>query len=158
MSCDEANRFIEAAAVGDALPPEVEAHIAGCRACAARLALARRIDLTLQRRPVPEPPASFTASVIRRLRDERWQAERVVDFGFNLVVAVGLFIVVTGLVGVAWQLGVVRISDDVLKVISESATVVVRRAVTDSRIVMIGMLLITTAVGVWWWAEEDTLA
>ena len=158
MSCDQANRFIEAAAMGDAIPPESEAHIAGCRVCAGRLALARRIDLTLQLRPVPVPPASFTASVMRRLRDERWQAERVVDFGFNLAVALGLLIIVAGLGGFAWQLGLVHISDDVVKAVAESATVVVRRAVADSRIVMIGMLLITTAVGVWWWAEEDTLA
>ena len=155
MSCDEANRFIEAAAMGEAIPPEIEAHIAGCRPCAARLALARRIDLTLQQRPVPVPSGSFTAAVMRRLRDERWQTERVVDFGFNLAVAFGLLIIVAGLGGFAWQLGLVHISDDVLKVVADSATMVVRRAVADSRVVMIGMLLITTAVGVWWWAEEN---
>ena len=69
MTCDEANLAIEAAAVGDPLEARVEAHLAECRICRGRLALARRIDLALQQRPVPAPPATFTASVMRRLRD-----------------------------------------------------------------------------------------
>src|SRR5215207_5984445 len=155
MSCDEANRFIEAAAVSEPIPDAVEEHIAGCPVCARRLALARRIDLTLQHRPIPAPPATFTGSVMRRLRDERWQTERAIDLGFNVAVAIGALIIVVGLGGFAWRLGFVDVSDDVLRVVVESAGGAARRAVTDTRIVMIGMLLVTTAIGLWWWTEED---
>ena len=156
--CEEANPFIEAAALGEPIPEAIEAHIASCRACATRLALARRIDLTLQLRPVPAPPATFTASVMRRLRDERWRAERVVDFGFNVAIALGVLVIAAGLGGFAWQLGLLHVSDDVVKFVADNATLIARRAAADSRIVTIAMLLITTAIGVWLWAEEDTLA
>ena len=157
MTCDEANPFIEAAAVGEPLEAAVEAHLADCRACRARLALARRIDLALQQRPVPAPPATFTSAVMRRLRDDRWQAERVIDFGFNLAVALGALIIVAGLGGLAWRLGFLHISDEVLKLIVDGGTVVARRAATDARVLMAGMLLITTAVALWWWSEEEAL-
>src|SRR5262245_828249 len=110
MTCEEANLFIEAVAVGEAVDADVEAHLADCRACRGRLAIARRIDLALQQRPAPAPPATFTTAVMRRLRDERWQAERVVDVGFNIAVALGAAIIVAGLAGLAWRLGFVHIS------------------------------------------------
>jgi anti-sigma factor RsiW len=157
MTCDEANSFIEAAAVGEPMEAVVEAHLADCRACRARLALARRIDLALQQRPEPVPTASFTTAVMRRLRDERWQAERVIDFGFNVAVALGAAIIVAGLGGLAWRLGFLHISDEVVKLIVGGAAELARRAATDTRVVMAGMLLVSTAVALWWWSEEEAL-
>jgi anti-sigma factor RsiW len=155
MSCDQANEFIEAAAVGEPLPDPVAAHLGECRRCAARLALARRIDLTLQRRPIPAPPPNFTAAVLRRLRDERWHAERVVDLGFNLAVSFGVLAIFLGLAGLAWRLGVVHIDETVLNLARDAATEVARRAATDTRILMFGTLLVSTAVALWWWAQEE---
>ena len=157
MSCDEANPFIEAVAVGEPVPDPIAAHIADCRQCRSRLTLATQIDLALQRRPVPAPPAAFTASVMSRLRDERWHAERVVDLGFNVAVSLGMLIIVIGLAGLAWRLGVVHIDEAVWTLLADGAALVVRRAAMDSRLVMIGMLLVTTAVGLWWWVEEEAL-
>ena len=154
MSCDEANAYIEAAAVGEPVPDEATAHIAGCRTCAARLALARRVDLTLQLRPVPSPPAHFTLAVMRRLRDQRWQAERVVDLGFNVAMIAGALILVIGLAGLAWRLGMFHVNDDVLRFAASTATLAARRIATDMRVVLAGMLFVTTAVGLWWWAED----
>lgn len=158
MSCDEANPFIEAAAVGEAVPDTVALHLNECRQCRARLTLAKQIDLALKRRPVPAPSPAFTASVMRRLRDERWHAERVVDLGFNVAVSLGLLIIAIGLAGLAWRLGVLHINEAAWKLLADGAALVARRAATDSRLVMIGMLLVTTAIGLWWWAEEDTFA
>ena len=157
MTCDEANPFIEAAAVGDPVDAGVDAHLAECRACRARLALAHRIDLALQQRPLPGPPAGFTTAVMRRLRDERWQAERVVDFGFNVAVALGALIIVAGLGGLAWRLGFVHLDDEVVKLIVGTGAELARRAATDTRVVMAGMLLVSTAVALWWWSEEEAL-
>ena len=157
MTCDEANPFIEAAAVGDPLDAGIDAHLADCRACRARLALARRIDLALQQRPLPAPPATFTTAVMRRLRDERWQAERVIDFGFNLAVALGALIILAGLGGLAWRLGFVHLDDEVVKLIVGGGAELARRAATDTRVVMAGMLLVSTAVALWWWSEEEAL-
>jgi anti-sigma factor RsiW len=157
MTCDEANPFIEAAAVGDPLAASVEAHLADCPVCRARLAVARRIDLALQQRPVASPPATFTGAVMRRLRDERWQAERVVDFGFNVAVALGVLVVVAGVGGLAWRLGFVHVSDDLVRLLFDAGGAIARRAATDTRILLAGMLLVTTAVALWWWSEEEAL-
>ena len=157
MTCDEANPFIEAAAVGDLVDASVDAHLADCRACRGRLAMARQIDLALQQRPVPSPSATFTTAVMRRLRDERWQAERVVDFGFNVAVALGALIIVAGLGGLAWRLGFVHINDDLVKLIVDGGVQLARRAATDTRVVMAAMLLVSTAVALWWWSEEEAL-
>lgn len=157
MTCDEANLSIEGAAVGDALEARVEAHLADCRDCRGRLALARRIDLALQQRPVPSPPATFTAAIMRRLRDERWQAERVVDFGFNVAVALGALVIVAGLAGLAWRFGLVHVNSEALRLLVDAGGVVAKRVATDTRIIMAAMLLVSTAVALWWWSEEEAL-
>ena len=153
-SCAAASE-IEAAAMGDPVSDPVADHIASCPVCAPRLALAKRIDGLLQSRPIPRPPETFTTDVIARLRQERWKAEQVVDFGFNLAVAAGLALIVCGLAGFAWQLGALPIIDTAASLLSEGWSTVAPRVATDSRVLMIGLLLATTAVGVWWWAEED---
>ena len=157
LSCEEANLVIEAAAMGDPVPEALDTHIAGCRACASRLTLARRIDRALQERTVPLPSPGFTAGVMARLRREQWRAEQVVDFGFNLALAAGILFIVAGLAGLAWQFGALQIGDDLVTMVAAGVGVVARRAATDTRFVMFGMLLVTTAAGLWWWAEEDLM-
>ena len=112
VRCDAAEPFIEAVAVGDPVPEAVTAHVASCAGCAARLALARRIEATLATRAVAAPPADFTTAVIGRMRRERWRAEQVVDFGFNLAVGAGALLIVAGLIGVAWRAGVMSIGGE----------------------------------------------
>jgi hypothetical protein len=31
------------------------------------------------------------------------------------------------------------------------------RAIADARLIVLVTLLLTTAIGLWWWAEEDAL-
>jgi hypothetical protein len=155
MSCEVAAAEIEAAAMGDPVSTEAATHIASCPVCAPRFALAQRIERLLQNRPVPAPPETFTTDVLARIRQERWKAEQVVDFGFNLAVVAGLALIVCGLAGLAWQLGALPILDTAASLVSQGWSTVAPRVATDTRVVMIAILLATTAVGVWWWAEED---
>jgi hypothetical protein len=157
VSCDLAAAQIEAAAMGEPVPAAMADHISRCTRCAARLDLARRIDALLRTREVAAPPAAFTTTVLTRVRQERWRTEQVVDFGFNIAVAAGLVLILSGLLGFAWQLGALPGIDRAIALGTEGLTLVARRAAADMRLLMMGMLLVTTAVGVWWWAEEDVV-
>jgi anti-sigma factor RsiW len=157
LRCEDADPFIEAAAVGETVPDEVTAHVTSCAGCAARLAMARRIEAALAARAVVAPPATFTTGVIARLRRDRWRAEQVVDFGFNVAVAIGILIVVAGLVGVAWRAGVMQIGGEMSAILLTTMRGAATRAIADARLIVLVTLLLTTAIGLWWWAEEDAI-
>ena len=107
MRCEAVDPFIEAVAVGDPVPDEVAAHVGVVRSDAPpRLAMAQRIEMALASRAVAVPPADFTTAVIGRVRRDRWRAEQVVDFGFNVAVSLGVLLIVAGLAGLAWRAGV----------------------------------------------------
>src|SRR5262245_47269359 len=157
MECHQANIHIEAVAVGDPVPDDVAAHVRSCRRCAARLALAERIETMLATRPVAAVPADFSTSVVRRLRRERWRAEQVVDFGFNLAAGIGALLIVAGIAGVAWQSGGMRLSGEMAAFLFATARAAATHAIADAQVIVIGLMLLTTAIGLWWWAEEDAL-
>ncbi len=83
-------------------------------ACAARLALARRIDGALRRRAARTAPPGFSAAVLARVRRERWRAEQAIDLGFNVAIAVGLLVVVAGVIGLVYASGVSAVSADAM--------------------------------------------
>ena len=115
MRCDELEPLIEAIADGTFEPaPEDRAHLSSCAVCAARLAQAQSIEQWLTSRETPQPPASFTASVMARIGQEKWQTERVVDIGFNLAIAAGVLVILAGGAGLAWSLGFFTIDIDVI--------------------------------------------
>lgn len=157
MRCEQAEPFIEAAAVGEAVPEAVAVHVSSCAGCAARLALAQRVEIALATRAVPVPPATFTNAVMARMRRDRWRAEQVVDFSFNLALGIGVLIIAAGVVGVAWRSGVMQISGEMSTVLLPAVRTAVTRALADTRLIMLATLLVTTAFGLWWWAEEDAL-
>jgi hypothetical protein len=157
MRCEDADPFIEAAAVSETVPAAVEAHVASCAGCAARLAMARRIETALATRAVPVPPAMFTTDVIARLRRDRWRAEQVVDLAFNVAVIIGALFVVAGMVGVAWRAGVMQIGGEMSAILLTAMRGAATRAIADARLIVLVTLLLTTAIGLWWWAEEDAL-
>jgi hypothetical protein len=157
LRCEDADPFIEAAAVGETVPDAVTAHVASCAGCAARLVMARRIESALATRPVAVPPATFTTGVIARLRRERWRTEQVVDFGFNVAVAIGALFVVAGVIGVAWRAGVMQLGGEMSAVLLTAMRGAATRAIADARLIALVTLLLTTAIGLWWWAEEDAL-
>ena len=157
MRCEHADPFIEAAAIGETVPDAVAAHVASCAGCAARLAMARRIETALATRVVAAPPATFTTAVIMRLRRDRWRTEQVVDFGFNVAVGIGVLIIAAGLAGVAWRAGVMQIGGEMSTILLAAIRAAATRAVADARLIVLVALLVTTAIGLWWWAEEDAL-
>ncbi len=155
MTCHEAEPFIEALAVGDEVPDAVRLHAADCQHCAARLALAQRIDHTLAARPVAVVPPSFTLSVMARLRRDRWRTEQVVDLGFNVAVAIGVLLILAGIGGFAWSAGVLALGRQLAPVVFEFARVAATRAVADAQVIATALLLVSMAAALWWWAEED---
>lgn len=158
MSCDEANRFLEDLAVGEPVPAAVRAHVDGCPLCAARLRLAERVEQTLAARPVAAPPATFTSAIVARVRNERWRAEQILDWGFNVFVATGVALIALGVAGLVWASGLVVISRDLLAVLDLVTQTALTGVANQARTFIYAALLLTLTFAVWWWVEEDSPA
>jgi hypothetical protein len=149
--------LIEAIADGSHEPSaDDRAHIASCAVCSARFEQARRVEQWLAARETPLPPATFTASVMARIGEEKWHAERVVDIGFNLAIAAGVLVIVAGGFGLAWSLGFFTISVDTAALLNAALARVEGRVISEAQTVLISALLLTMALGFWWWAEAAT--
>ena len=156
MICDRLEPLIEGFADGTLTPSAEDlAHLGGCPACAARLGLARSIEHWLAARPEVQPPAAFTSAVLARVGHEQWEAERVVDLGFNLAVAAGLLIVIAGAAGLAWSLGSLTITVDLDALRDVASTVLAERVRSQVQTIGLAAALLTMTLGLWWWAEAD---
>ncbi|MGH9386086.1 MAG: hypothetical protein ACRD2N_17545 [Vicinamibacterales bacterium] len=154
--CDALEPIAEAIADGSReLTPEQEAHFSTCEACRSRLAWAREIHTVLAARELPDPPALFTANVLARVRRERWQGEQAVDLGFNLTIAAGVLLIVGGLVGLAWSLGLLTFEVDARGLLASLANQWVDRVFQQLQTIVMATVLLTMALGLWWWAEGD---
>ena len=157
MRCHDLEPLIEAIADGSYEPsPEDRAHLASCAVCSARVEHARRIEQWLAAREMRQPPPTFTASVMARIGQEKWQAERVVDIGFNIAVAAGVLVIVIGALGVAWSLGFFTITFDVAALVSGAFSRIEGRVISEVQTVLISAVLLTMALVFWWWAEAAT--
>jgi hypothetical protein len=149
--------MIEAIADGSLEPgAEDRAHLASCAVCAVRLERARRIEQLLAMRDLPQPPASFTATVMTRIVQEKWKAERVVDIGFNLALAMGVLVILAGAVGLAASLGFFTIRIDLATLVDAATAQVEGRVINQLQTVGVAAALLTTALVLWWWAETAT--
>ncbi len=154
MRCHELEPLIEAIADGTFEPaPEDRAHLSSCATCAARLAQTQSIERWLTSRETPQPPASFTVSVMARIGQEKWQTERVVDIGFNLAIAAGVLVILTGGAGLAWSLGFFTIDIDVMALLDAATSQVEGRMINQLQTVAIAAVVLTMALVLWWWAE-----
>lgn len=154
MECHHLEPLIEAIADGSLQPDaEVSAHLASCARCTDRLALARSIEGLLSMRETPAPSGTFSAMVMARVGQERWQTERVFDIGFNLAMAAGALIVLTGAAGVAWSLGLVSVTIDLDLIRQALDTDVTGRVLSQVQTVVVAAALLTSALVLWWWAE-----
>jgi hypothetical protein len=154
VRCDELEPVIEAIADGTAAPgPEQAAHLASCASCTAQLERARQIEQLLALREVAAPPAAFTADVMALVGRERWQAERVIDLGFNLAMAAGVLVILAGAAGLAWSLGLLTITIDVDAIWQALDTDVTGRFLTQVQTVAMAAVILTMALVLWWWAE-----
>jgi hypothetical protein len=64
---------------------------------------------------------------------------------------------VAGLVGVAWRAGVMQIGGEMSAILLTTMRGAATRAIADARLIVLVTLLLTTAIGLWWWAEEDAI-
>lgn len=156
MDCDTLDELIEAIAEGQPPAPEAEAHLAACARCRERLGLARSLDRVLEAREAVDPPSGFTARVMVRVSQDQWRAEQLVDAGFNLAVALGLGLIVVGLGGLAWTLGWFGLDQPTLQVIGSAVEPWLARVAAEAQTVALAALLLTSALGLWWWVEGET--
>ena len=123
----------------------------------ARSLMREPIERWLAARDVPAPPATFTAMVMARISREEWRAERAIDLGFNLAVAVGVLVILMSGAGLAWSLGAFTISVDAEALLRAALSGVEGgRVMTELQTVALAAVLLTMALVVWWWAEAAT--
>ena len=152
--CEDLEPLIEAIADDSLEPsPEDRAHLESCDVCGGRLGRARAIHALLATREMPLPPTSFTANVMARIQSDRWEGERVVDLGFNLAIAAGILLIVGGAVGLAWSAGLLTFGLDVRSLFESVANQWVDRVLQQLQTIMMATVLLTMALGLWWWAE-----
>ena len=158
MRCHDLEPLIEAIADGShELSAEERAHLSSCTVCPARLEQARRIEQWLAARDLAQPPATFTASVMLRIGQQKWQAERVIDIGFNLAIAAGVLVILMAGAGLAWSLGFFTITVDVAALLNAAfSRVEGREVISEVQTIVISAVLLTMALGFWWWAEQAT--
>lgn len=153
-SCAEFEDRVDLIAAGDLPLSAVDrAHVDSCPTCRGLLQRARAIESALVARPALEPSPTFTARAMTAVRGERWRAEQFLDLGFNVAVAAGLLLVAAGIVGLAWSTGLIVIGGDLAGLVSAGIAIAVERAAVQAPNVGIATLLLTMALGVWWWAE-----
>jgi len=156
MRCEDIDPLVEELADGSlGSDAERDAHIASCALCSARLANAQAIHALLAAREAAQPSPGFTSAVMARVVRERWQAERVIDIGFNLAIAAGVLILISGAAGLAWAAGLFTITIDVPTVLATITTPMANRVVSQLQTVVMAAAILTMALGLWWWAEAD---
>lgn len=155
MMCGEIDDRIEAVTSGDAAWSQAHAaHVATCRRCQSRIALAQAMERVLPTLTIASAPASFTADVMARVRRERWRAEQVLDTGFNVAIAAGLLLVVAGVAGLAWASGLIVVGADVLGLMRDGLALAGTQLAPQLPVYTTAALLLTLGVGVWWWTEQ----
>lgn len=157
MDCQHLELLIEGLADGSVeLDQPSAAHLAGCQVCQARVERARDIERFLMSRELPAPPATFTAGVMALVQRDRWQDERFIDLGFNLAMAAGLLVVLAGLGGLAWSLGLLTVTVDLDAVLEAARTELGGRVVAQVQTVAMAAVVLTMSLALWWWAEADS--
>lgn len=136
---------------------EAAAHVDACPRCQARLARARALHAALEARSQPVPPAHLTMDVMACIRRERWRAEQWLDTGFNVAVVAGVLLVVLGLAGLLWTSGVAAIGGDLVSLAASGTGVLIDRVARDAQTVIVTVVFLTAAAGVWWWTESDVV-
>jgi hypothetical protein len=154
VRCEPLEPLIEAIADGTLEPgPDDRLHLETCALCQSRVAGARSIERLLVSREAIVPPAPFTAGVLALVGRARWQTERVFDLGFNLAVAAGLLLILAGGAGLAWSLGFLTITIDFGALVNAASTEFGGRVLSQVQTVLLGAMLLTVALALWWWAE-----
>lgn len=114
------------------------------------------IERALAAREVPAPSPGFTAAVMARVIRENWKAERVIDLGFNLAIAAGVIFILAGGAGLAWSLGFLTITIDLDLLLDFTRARIGSSVVSQVQTIATAAIILTIALGLWWWAETDS--
>jgi anti-sigma factor RsiW len=156
LRCQDVDLLIEAMADGELAPDAALAeHLASCALCASRLRAARAVTSLLVTRDAVEVPDRFTARVMTQVTRGRWRTEQALDVVFNVAVAVGVLSIVTGLAGVLWSFGLLRLNPAVMNAVVAAVSQAIARLAAQAQTIAIAATLLTMALGLWWWAEEE---
>jgi anti-sigma factor RsiW len=156
VTCHQLDELIEAIAEGERPPAEAQAHLAACPRCTASLTLARALDRALMAREVPVPPQGFTARVMQQVGQERWRTEQIVDIGFNIAIAIGVGLIATGGVALAFSFGWLTVDRPTIAALGTAVQPWLSRLADDLRTVMLAAMLLTSALALWWWVEGES--
>lgn len=154
--CTQVHAVVDEVAVGAAWPDDLAVHVSSCSDCQARLVLARRIDEALATWPIATPPPGFAARVAASARREALAQDVVVDWGFNLAIAGCVAVIFGGAVAGLWMMSTAVPMTDSSRVAADVLTAVVDRARAQASVAVTAMALLVTAVGGWWWAEQQS--
>ena len=152
--CGRLDEDLDALAAGAVPTPDQQAHLDACPRCRTQLALARRIERVLAGWPTTAPPRHFASTVAAAARRETWRQEQVVDWGFNLALAAGLAAMTIGLAALVWLVGAAAGSVAGPALPSVAVTGWLQAVRAQAPIVATATVLLATALGAWWWAEE----
>jgi hypothetical protein len=155
MTCESAEELIESVAAGEMpAPPAFRAHVETCARCAGTLAAAARLERALRAVPVLAPPPRFTASVLARVRKERWRADQQVDWVFNIAVAIAVTVIGLGAFAVfnaaSVTAGIMSIAARVAEMATQDPAEPPPPALWSYLLVC---ALMATSLLVWRWAE-----
>lgn len=154
MTCAAVEHAIDDIVAGNVpVAAELAQHIASCARCQASLALARRVEAVLAE-PAPAAPASFSASVMRRVRRDAWRAEQMVDRFFNWILVAGLVLVAGGVWMVLNAAGMADAFRQLSSALTGGITITVRN---DPHVwaYALSVVLLLTGAGAWWWIERE---
>jgi hypothetical protein len=112
------------------------------------------IERWMRERPARQPPATFTATIMGRVRDERWQTERYWDIGFNITIAAGLVLIVAGVLGLVYLSGLSVVGRDAALLFAQGLATAADRIYPMLPAYAGGFVLTASALGLWWWAEN----
>ena len=155
MTCTQALDLVEAFSAGDiVLTAEARGHFESCPRCAAALATARRIEAVLAARPAPAAPDRFAASVVQRIRRERWRAEQQVDRLFNAAIALALVLVIGGAAALLNVESVLAAAAGVWALVTSAGAAGAREGAPGLTTYVAAAGLLVSALGMWWWADR----
>ena len=154
MDCAARRDELDEVAAGAPAQAAFQAHLETCDGCRAELALARHLERVLATWPTPAPPAHFAITIAAAARRVTWRQEQVVDWGFNLALGMGLAAIVAGLGGMVWMVGASAGGDGAPQAAANAVGALVATARAEASVVSTATVLLVTAVGAWWWAEE----
>jgi hypothetical protein len=155
MLCREALDLVEPLASGnEPISDGARGHFETCPRCASALASARRLEAMLRSVQVARAPETFTASVLQRVRRERWQSEQNVDRLFNVAIVVTV-IVIVGAVAAMLNLGTLfAVTESAWALMKDGTRTAMRNAAPTLTTYVAAVGLLASALGMWWWAER----